>query len=371
MPGRVRSPQILWSHAIARARLTIDLDAIVANWRALDALSGPLVETGAVVKADAYSLGAARAGRALAAAGARSFFVALAEEGASLRLALGPDPAIHVFSGLMPGDAGLCRDFDLTPCLNSGAQLNAFHNELSGRPCALQIDSGMNRLGLQPAEITRHADLIARLTPRLVISHLACADMPQAPQNMRQRVRFAELTAALPPARLSLAATGGVLLGAPFHHDLTRPGIGLYGGLPFKGARPVVTLSLPVIQVREVAPGDQVGYGADWTAARPGRIATVAAGYADGLMRALGSGAVSLFAGGQACPLVGRVSMDLITVDVTGLRDAPPWLEILNARQTIDDLARVAGVIGYEVLTGLGGRLDRVYKERGPTPDPA
>ena len=233
----------------------------------------------------------------------------------------------------------------------------------AGRPCALQLDSGMNRLGLDAAELDAAADLLPRLAPVLAISHLACADAPDHPMNRRQAEAFAALAARLPGVRLSLAATGGILLGPDFHLGLTRPGVGLYGGLPFAAARPVVTLSLPVIQVRDLAPGEAVGYGAAWTAPRPARIATVDAGYADGLLRALGSGAVPLYAGETACPLVGRVSMDLITVDVSALAEVPDHLEILNARQTVDDLAAAAGTIGYEILTSLGPRYERVYKE--------
>jgi alanine racemase len=350
---------------IARARLTVDLDAIAANWRALDALSAPSVETAAVVKADAYGLGAAAVGPALARAGARSFFVALAEEGAALRAALGPGPDIHVFGGLMRGDPDLCRSAHLIPCLDSPEQAAAFLETLEGHPCALQVDSGMNRLGFEPAELAAVADALPRLAPRLVISHLACADTPDHPQNAAQRTAFEAASAALPQARRSLAATGGTLLGAGFHFDLTRPGIGLYGGLPFSSARPVVRLALPVIQVRDVAPGEGVGYGAAWVARRPSRIATLSGGYADGLIRRMGTGEVRLYAGGVACPLVGRVSMDLITADVTDLGQVPDMLEILNAAQGIDALAAAAGTIGYEILTSLGARYERVWTGSG------
>jgi alanine racemase len=238
----------------------------------------------------------------------------------------------------------------------------AFARDLPGRPCALQLDSGMNRLGLEPAELAASAHLLPRLAPVLAISHLACADTPDHPMNRAQAAAFADLAARLPGVRLSLAATGGILLGPDFHFGLTRPGVGLYGGQPFAAARPVVTLALPVVQVRDVAPGEAVGYGAAWTATRPARIATVAAGYADGLLRALGQGGVQLHAGGVPCPLVGRVSMDLITIDVSALPEVPDHLEILNASQTVDILATAAGTIGYEILTSLGHRYDRVYK---------
>jgi alanine racemase len=351
---------------MARARLTIDLDAIAANWRALDGLSGRGVETAAVVKADAYGLGAARVAPALAAAGARSFFVAIAEEGAALRAILGGGPPIYVFSGLMPGDEALVAAHDLIPCLNSPAQVANFLRELPGRPFALQLDSGMNRLGLEPSEIGAVAAALEGLAPVLVISHLACADEPGHPQNAAQLAAFGAMLDALPKAPASLAATGGVLLGPEQHFAMTRPGIGLYGGLPFAEARPVVRLSLPVIQVRAVTAGEAVGYGAAWVAPGPRRIATVAAGYADGLIRRIGQGEIALRAGAHACPVVGRVSMDLITADVTDLPEVPGHLDILNAHQGIDALATAAGTIGYEILTALGARYERVYTRADP-----
>ncbi len=314
-----------------------------------------------MLKADAYGLGAGPVGRTLAAAGVRTFFVALAEEGAALRDALGPGPAILILGGLMPGDAPLVAARDLTPCLNSAAQVRAFVAACPGRPAAVQLDSGMNRLGLEPSDLDALADVLPGLAPVLVLSHLACADTPDHPQNAAQRAAFAAAAARFPAARRSLAATGGVLLGPDYHLDLVRPGIGLYGGLPFAAARPVVTLALPVIQVRDVPPGEAVGYGAAWTASRPSRIATLAAGYADGLLRALGAASVRLWAGDTPVPLVGRLSMDLITADVTDLAAVPPTLDILNARQGVDALAAAAGTIGYEILTSLGGRYERVY----------
>jgi alanine racemase len=355
---------------MARAVLTIDLDAVAANWRALDALTPPGVETAAVVKADGYGLGAGPVARRLNSEGARTFFTALAEEAAVVREALGDGPSIHFFSGLLPGDSDLCRSHDLIPCLNSAPQVAEFVEKLTGRPCALQVDSGMNRLGMEADEAAGAADLIARAAPGLVMSHLACADEPDHPMNAAQAETFERIAATLPAARRSLSATGGILLGPRWRHDLTRPGIGLYGGAPFANALPVVTLSLPVIQVRDVAPGECVGYGAAWTATRPSRVATLDAGYADGLIRAMGAGGVQLYAGDAACPLVGRVSMDLITVDVTDLAHVPAHLDILNARQTVDDLAQAARTIGYEILTGLGGRYHRVYKGAAQPPDP-
>ncbi len=228
----------------------------------------------------------------------------------------------------------------------------------------------MNRLGLEPAEFNDALPVLARLAPVLVLSHLACADDPGHPMNHAQAAAFESLSAHLPGARRSLAATGGVLLGTGYHFDLVRPGVGLYGGRPFADARPVVRLALPVIQVREVGEGESVGYGAAWTAVRPSRVATVSAGYADGLARALGRGHLALFAGETALPVVGRVSMDLLTVDVTGLEEVPATLDLLSDFQGVDAVAEAAGTIGYEVLTSLGHRYERVYKE-APSPEPA
>ncbi len=341
--------------------LTIDLDAIAANWRALDRMSSSGTQTAAVVKADAYGLGVARVARALAQAGARRFFVALAEEGAALRQALGPGPQIAVMSGHMGGDTEMIGDLDLTPMLNSIEQVTRHLEALPGHPFGVQLDTGMNRLGMEPPEWEAAAAFVLDAGPELLMSHLACTDEPAHPMNAAQLAQFHAMTDGTDIPR-SLAATGGILLGPAHHFDLTRPGIGLYGGLPFEGARPVVGLSLPVIQLRDLEPGETVGYGASFTAEAPARIATVSGGYADGLLRALSHRAV-LWHGDTPCPIAGRVSMDLITVDVTHLRDEPRALDILGPHQTVDDLAQAAETIGYEILTALGPRYARRHVE--------
>lgn len=342
---------------MARATLTIDLDAIAANWRALAAMGA--AEAGAVVKADAYGLGAAPVAGALAAAGARRFFVALAEEGAVLRRTLGPGADIFVFSGHMDGDTDTLRDAALIPLLNAPEQVQRHRAALPGHPFGVQLDTGMNRLGMEEADWTTLAPMLLAERPRLLISHLACADERDHPMNAAQLSTFRRMTDGTGVAR-SLAATGGILLGRDYHFDLTRPGIGLYGGLPFGDARPVVTLSVPVIQLRDVAPGETVGYGNTWTAARPSRIATLGSGYADGLIRAM-TGRARVFADDRPCAVVGRVSMDLIAADVTDLDRAPETLEILGPAQGVDALAAAAGTIGYEILTALGPRYARRY----------
>ena len=340
-------------------RLTINLDAIVRNWRALDAMSGPDTVTAAVVKADAYGLGAEAVSKALFDAGARILFVATAEEGATLRMALGPEPDIRVLSGHMDGDTDILGNHTLTPMLNSAEQFDCHMDFLPDAPFGIQLDTGMNRLGMEPSE---WADLKSRAlasNPVLIMSHLACADEPDHPMNPRQLAQFNEMTHGVPVPR-SLAATGGIGLGKAYHLDMTRPGVGLYGGFPFSEATPVLRLSLPVIQLRMIESGETVGYGNAWQATSPSLIATLSAGYADGLIRAMG-GRVRLFAGDKPCPLVGRVSMDLLTVDVTGLQDVPDSLDILCPQQTVDELAAAADTIGYEILTSLGTRYVRDY----------
>ncbi|MFW8637236.1 alanine racemase [Cribrihabitans pelagius] len=343
---------------MSMARLTINLDALVANWRNLDALTR--CETAAVVKANGYGLDAGRVGQALAKAGVRNFFVAAAEEGGALRRALGPGVGISVFSGHMDGDTKLLKDFQLTPMLNSLDQMLRHFENLPGHPFGVQLDSGMNRLGMEPAEWAAVRDIALGQSPVLLMSHLACADEPGHPMNPHQLRAFREMTDGLDIPR-SLAATGGMMLGPDYHFDLCRPGIGLYGGRPFTEALPVTRLDLPVIQLRDLEPGETAGYGNTWTARRPSRIATVAAGYADGLHRALSGTGLMVFAGDTPCPVVGRISMDLITVDVTGLEEPPAALSILNEQQTVDTLADAAGTIGYEILTGLGHRFARTY----------
>lgn len=343
--------------SMTQPTLNIDLDALVANWRALDRMTS--AETGAVVKANAYGLGAEQVARALARAGARRFFVALAEEGAALRKVLGPGPMICVFSGHMEGDAPLLRDFDLTPMLNSVDQMLRQVEALPHRSFGIQLDSGMNRLGMEPEEWAALRDIALRQMPVMIMSHLACADEPDHPMNRKQLRVFKEMTDGLDVPR-SLSATGGILLGADWHFDITRPGIGLYGGLPFAQAQPVVRLDLPVIQLRDLHVGETVGYGNTWAADRPTRLATVAAGYADGILRAMGP-RLKLYHGATPCPVAGRVSMDLITADVTHLPEEPQALSLLCPAQGIDALAEIAGTIGYEVLTSLGPRYRRVY----------
>ncbi|WP_339948422.1 alanine racemase [uncultured Albimonas sp.] len=357
--------------AASRPVLSVDLDAIGANWRALQARSGK-AEAAAVIKADAYGLGVAPVARALRAAGARTFFVAHASEGAELRAVLGPEAPIHVFNGFMPGDLEAFRGADLIPVLASPFHVQAFREALPSLGLAsppragLHIESGINRLGFTPAEIDAlRADPPRELEISLVMSHLACADEPENSGNARQRGAFtgrAQLLHALAPrARLSLGATGGTLLGPDYHFDLTRPGVGLYGGEPFMEAQTVVHLHAPLLQVREIAAGESVGYGGTWTARRPSRIGVLGLGYADGFFRL--SKGLNLYLDGRPAPLVGRVSMDMITLDLTDMPEPAPgaMVEVLGPNQSVDALAKGIGTTGYEVLTSLGPRYARRY----------
>ncbi|MCL4166118.1 UNVERIFIED_CONTAM: hypothetical protein GTU68_041995 [Idotea baltica] len=342
---------------MSTAKLTIDLNAISANWRALAAIAQ--VETAAVIKANAYGLDADRVGRHLAKEGARHFFVAAAEEGVTLRRALGSGPSISVFSGHMAGDADAIAGANLTPIINSVDQMLRHVEALPAHPFGIQLDTGMNRLGMEPAEWSALRDIALAQNPVLIMSHLACADTPDHPMNTAQRAQFENMTNGLDIPR-SLAATGGTLMGPDYHYDLVRPGIGLYGGLPFADALPVISLDIPVIQIRDVAIGETVGYSNAWTAERPSRIATIAAGYADGLIRAMGPKA-TLTSDGIIVPVVGRVSMDMITVDVTDLNHSPDNLQLIGSHQTVDTVAEYAGTIGYEILTNLGNRYDKEW----------
>lgn len=344
---------------MSQSELTIDLSAISRNWSDLDRLTSSEVETAAVVKADAYGLGTSEVAACLAASGARSFFVALAHEGAEVRQAVGADAEIFVLSGHMEGDGSAFRKHSLTPLLNSASQFARHERALPGHPYGIQLDSGMNRLGMEAAEFASIAEQLSENAPRLVMSHLACADEPDNPINQMQLREFRSLTDGL-AVRRSLSATAGMLLGSEFHFDMCRPGIGLYGGFPFCDGHPVVSANLKTVQHRDLAAGEFVGYAAAWKADRPMRVATLAAGYADGILRISG-GSAKVYANGIPCPIVGRISMDLLGVDVSHLNKVPNEFELLGPNQTIDDLAEDSKTIGHEVLTCLGSRYARTY----------
>lgn len=364
--------------AHAAGVVTIDLARIAANWRALADLVRP-AECAAVVKADAYGLGAARVIPVLAAAGCRTFFVATFDE-AILARGLAPSARILVLDGVLPRAEKAMRAAGVVPVLSSLAEAERWAQLSSSRDeslaCALHVDTGLNRLGLPASEVralAANSHLLDRLDVLLVMSHLACADDPQSLKNAQQRDVFEGLAPLLPSAPRSLAASDGLMLGAAYHYDLVRPGYALYGGQAFRGGAapvaPAVTLHVKIAQIRDVAPSHTVGYSATWSPNKASRIAVIAAGYADGLFRHLSraTGGEGGFVAirGQLAPIVGRVSMDLITVDVTDIEGPPPQpgdlVEVIGPSITIESLGAAGGTIGYEVLTSLGRRFHRRY----------
>jgi len=356
--------------------LTVDLGAIVANWRRLQRRVGAGCIVAATVKADAYGLGLAPVALALADAGCRWFFVATLEEGAALAALLRrPHPAcrIAVLAGPIADSAGdIAQIAALVPVLNDLGQIADWRQAAPGRPAMLHLDTGMSRLGLEPREADRLADepeLLAGIPLAAVMSHLACPDTPAHPMNARQRVAFENLARRLPPAPLSLAASYGIFLGAAYHYDMVRPGAALYGLNPLPDAPnpmdQVVGLKARILQVREIDAGRSVGYGARYTADRPHRVATLGVGYADGILCGAGDRA-SVHIGPVEVPIIGRISMDLITVDVSAVPSdcvrPGGFVDVLGPRYSADALARDSGTIGYELLTRFGTRLHRVYK---------
>jgi alanine racemase len=358
---------------VARSRLTVDLNALAANYHLFRKMAGS-AEVAPVVKADGYGLGAGPIARRLWAEGARSFFVARLDEGEALREALGANrPArIYVLDGAPNGSGPRLHAADLTPILNSPAQVevfSAFARARGALPCGLHIDTGMNRLGLRLEEIealTGASDRLTGLKVELAISHLACADQEEHRMNAQQAGRFSRARALLPGVRASLANTSGLFLGQDYLFDMVRPGVGLFGGGPFGQAvreiTPVATFEAPILEVRAVSAGETVGYGAAFEAGRSHRVAIVAAGYADGMLRST-AGAGQVWFDGALRPLLGRVSMDLVAVDVTGSEAASPgaYVEFVGPGRLLDDVAAAAGTVSYEVLTRLGARAERVY----------
>jgi alanine racemase len=357
--------------------LTIDLAAIEANWIMLSRLTVP-VECAAVVKADGYGCGLEPVARTLSRAGCRTFFVADVAEGRRVR-AITPDATIYVLNGLMPGSAPAFANDYLRPVINSTTELAewdafvAINNWHGG--AALHVDTGMNRLGVTVDEAVAIAPRLLSENHgfTLLMSHLACAETPDHPLNDRQIRLFREIRLLYRGLASSLANSSGIFLGGTVFCDLVRAGVALYGVNPTPGKEnpmhPVVGLEGRIIQVRTVKQGDTVGYGAAFAAARPSRVAIIAVGYADGFLRsaaaARGKSAAEVVIAGRRCPLAGRVSMDLLAVDVTHLpegtvrRGDPATL--IGDGMSIDDLAAAMGTIGYEVLTNLGHRYHRVY----------
>ncbi len=363
--------------AQAAGVLLVDRAAIADNYRSLKAAFLEKA-VAAVVKADGYGLGAEEVVPALVKAGARSFFVAQLDEALKLRPLLDrchPAIALYVLNGLMPGSETLFADNTILPVLNSLGEIAAWgafaRRRETALPAAVHLDSGMCRLGLPPDEVERlRADpgALEGIVPTCILSHLACAEDADDPMNARQLAYLRQALTALPRAPVSFCNSSGIFLGRDYHFDLGRPGVALYGGNPTPAApnpmRPVVRLLARILQIRAIDAPQTVGYGATHRATGPARIATVAAGYADGYLRSISSRGHAWVAGHRV-PVVGRVSMDLLALDVTEVAAEAvrpgDWAELLNAEQTVDALAAEAGTISYEILTSLGARYHRVY----------
>jgi alanine racemase len=369
--------------AVATGVLTVDLDAICANWRKLEKTAVP-AECAAVIKADAYGCGLVPVARALAHAGCKTFFVATLDEARAARTAL-PSAALYVLDGLIQNTGDAYARIDARPVigdLNELAEWDVFCRRSGwAGGAAIHIDTGMNRLGLTLAEAQ---GLIPRIKAgdhgiSLVMSHLACAESLHHPLNARQLASFREIASVFSGVPASLSNSSGIFLGAPFQFDLVRPGAALYGVNPTPEAdnpmQGVVELKARVVQIRGVERGESVGYGATWTTRRPTRLAIVAAGYADGYLRAGssndGTRGAEVVVAGKRCPVAGRISMDLMAVDVTDLEKNAVrrghLVTLIGDGITIDELAHHLGTIGYEVLTSLGPRYARVYKGGGTT----
>lgn len=345
------------------ATLEVDLSALRANYHRLRARHAKNA-VAAVVKADAYGLGVAMVSRTLWDEGCREFFVATLEEGITLRAEL-PDARIGVFSGVQAGEEKAFALHGLMPVLNSPEMITRWKNA-GQKAQVVHVDTGMTRLGLTTTQARELALALAADAP-LVISHLACANTPQHEKNAEQLARFREVLALFPASRGSLANSAGVFLSPDFHFDVARPGCALYGINPAEGDNPmqhVATLSAPVIQLRTLDRDETVGYGATYAAPKGSHIAVVALGYADGFFRNLGGVAFAYLAGVRV-PVVGRVSMDMVALDASALTPAQlaqaTRAQFINAQQTVDAVADMAGTIGYEVFTRIGARVQRLY----------
>lgn len=359
------------STAASPGLLTVDLDAVVRNFRLLRKTAAPS-ECGAVVKADAYGLGLDAIAPALYAAGCEHYFVANLREGLQLRRHVG-EADIYVLSGPEPGEEISLREASLIPVLNSLPQIERWLGVVVGTRgrAAVHIDTGMSRLGMSDTEVRALAadsSLLSRLDIVFVMTHLACADEPEHALNQQQLERFDVLRALLPAARTCIGNSAGIFIGPRYRGDLVRAGVALYGGNPFvdrpNPMEPVASLYSPILQLRELVEPVTVGYGATHRVEPPARLATVGAGYADGYPRTLGNSGRAYVAGAYV-PIVGRVSMDMVTIDVSELPAAAAapgtMVELLGEHILLDDLAKAAGTISYELLTRLGPRWQRRY----------
>lgn len=353
-------------------RARVHLSNIAYNWRMLNAAQDGGV-TGAVVKADAYGHGLKQVAQTLHDAGCDHFFVAHCFEGEAARRALGPNPVIYVLNGPSPYEEPAYRQYALTPVINSDQQFHALLTWIQtggklAKGYALKFDTGMNRLGIPARDAPKLADAVKGMEPNLILSHLACAEDRENAMNAFQATRFETICDLFPNIPVSLASSGGTYLGKPYTGALTRPGIALYGGgFPPKdmSLKPGLTLEAPILQIRTVEEGESVGYSATYRATEPRLLATIAIGYGDGFLRsASNKGFASIE--GHRCPIVGRVSMDLITIDVTSvpaLARPGVFAQLIGPDAPLEEQAALAGTIGYELTTGLLPRVTRIYED--------
>lgn len=351
---------------MTHARARVHLSNIVENWRTLGALH-PSSETSAVVKADAYGHGAGPVAAALQDAGCQSFFVATTEEGVSLRLEIGEGSDIFVLNGVTENDMSAVLINGLTPVLNTLDEIRIYRaaSLRDVTPACLHFDTGMNRLGLKLNQIQTAKTMLDGRPVGWVMTHLACADNKSSDKNAAQLKAFDLPKAEWPDAKHSIAATAGCYLGSDYGLKMTRPGIGLYGGGPNpKGLKPGLTLEAPILSTFECLKGETIGYGATHQLRGKRHLATIALGYADGMLRALSNKGFGVI-NGQRVPIVGRVSMDLITIDVSNITTplAPGiMVEFLGANAHLESQASAAGTLGYELITGLSSRVQRIYE---------
>ncbi|MCK5374598.1 MAG: alanine racemase [Alphaproteobacteria bacterium] len=361
--------------------ITIDLSALARNYKTLDSLSVSTCETACSIKANAYGLGVKQCASALYKAGARSFFVATIEEGLALRKDLPEDTSIYTLNGLSPdnGDIDLYRNHNIIPVLGSLDEI-AQLSESKTIPVALHFDTGMNRFGLRTDDarlMCEDTSILRNLEVCLVISHFVSSEEVDNLENMKQLAQFSKIAKRMkqlcPKARFSLSDSGGLFLGKDYHFDLVRLGVSLYGGHPSDSMKdnpmePCISLNAPVLQIKQAYKGEGTGYNATYHFEEDTHLAIISVGYADGLMRTL-SNSGSFYWKGYALPIRGRISMDLVVCDLVNVPENEypvrgDKLEIIGPHQSIDDLAKATGTISYEILTSLGGRYKRVYKEK-------
>lgn len=360
------------------AILEVDLGAVLRNWKLLNQTHGNH-DCAAVVKANAYGLGMEEVAATLADAGCPHFFVATLDEAIELREIL-TSQFIYVFAGVQEDEVEDFLDYNIIPVLNSMQQFERWAEVAKDTKAAasvLHIDTGMNRLGISVDEAEKLAMEEERLKAaqiRFIMSHLACASEPESDFNKQQLERFSHIRRCFPNLPASLSNSAGVFLGPTFHHDLARPGCALYGINPFTDrpnpVEPVVTLTAPILHLHTTTQENEpVGYGGDATVAKGTRIATVGIGYADGLHRILSGTNLHGYIGEHAAPIIGRVSMDLITLDVTHIPHdvlaEGTRVELINAKQDVNALAQAAQTIGYEILTSIKARVKRHYHGYG------